>query len=606
MKRSKMAKQFLNSMFSRGQMSFDPVTRKMIPMRNDFLLYTEKDTETLETVLKIIPHPMIEFYIAKTPQPYHKMQMPMDEVRTVKAPYVDRGAAIAECLGKKQEYFFACRNGYEAKRDFIKTMMRNPNLYGADCDIEDFYKTKMVLQNMNDAGEQTVAPKYNLSFSDIEVDISEFEEDFPDPQVAPCPINLITNIFMTEKICISYILHDRRVAEDQLWVVKNPSQFVKEYLDPMIINEGLKFTFKMFKDELELIKEYFKDLHKYKPDFCAWWNISFDFPTILNRLKRMGMGDREIADIMCHPDVPSQYRIVNYKPDPKRRMFVIKSGVDDEEDTEDDEEEDDARSKNSKNKPPPSRLTDVVEISGYTQHYDQMALFSNMRKRSLLPSYKLDDIGKEYGSITKYNLAEHGLSIKDANVKNFKAFLGYNIRDSFVQYKIEQKQQDIPNSIIGASTTKFNSSQAMSICVRNELMFYLYKEKQVMGNAIDYGVHEKFEGAIVAKPELLEQKGIQLVGAAENSGLVFSLDIDLDFSSLYPSIIITSNITKPALYGHIVQVNVGNGETVLENGYGNLGEDLQIIDGSIFDITSKYYGLPGPAELAKEIIGSIK
>ena len=58
-------KQFLNSVYYRGGSKFDPMTGKYVYLKNDALIYTEKDVETLKTELKIIPHPKIDFYIAK-------------------------------------------------------------------------------------------------------------------------------------------------------------------------------------------------------------------------------------------------------------------------------------------------------------------------------------------------------------------------------------------------------------------------------------------------------------------------------------------------------------------------------------------------------------
>lgn len=578
-----MAYQWLNSMYFRGEYQRDPTTGKRVMTKPDALIFTVKDTETLKSEIKILQHPTIDFYLAKTPQAYHKFSMPENEVRKVTVPYMDRDKEIAACLGKLQEYYNSFSNRTEYKRE----IMRNPNLYSADTDIEDFYKTKTVLANETKDGEQAVASKYNMCYSDTEVDISEFNEDFPDPNRAPCKICLITVFYDETKEAISYILYDERTKDDQSWVVKHPTEFVDEYLDPLIKNEGFTFEFKLFKTELDMIKTYFSDMHIRKPDFCLWWNMSFDMPTIINRLKYYwNLSDDEIAKILCHPDIPDKFKYYKYIPDPQRSAF------DNNDDEDGDEEEE--QSKNSKNKPHPSRLFDWVEIPGYTQHYCQMSMYSNIRKRSILPSYRLDDIGKEAG-IGKYNLQEHGYSIKDCNVKNFKIFLGYNIRDSFVQYIIEKKYQDINQYILSTSNTRLSKGHQMSICVKNEIMLYLLHNHEVMGNSIDYGIFEAFEGALVGKPDLIEQLGI-VIGNIKS--FVYEDSIDLDASSLYPSIIILFNIFKSALYGRIV--NVYDGEINLGKCEG-LFSNLQTIDQSLFDICNNYFGLPTPLELVKAI-----
>ena len=584
-----MAKQWLNSMYFRGVTQRDPTNQKVVFIKRDALIFTVKDTETLNTEIKIIPHPSIDFYLAKEPQPYHKFSMESKDVRTVSVPYLDRDKEIAKCLGKLQEFY----NSRANRNEYNKEIMRNPNLYSADTNIEDFYKTKTILANETSDGEQSVSPKYNMCFSDTEVDISRLEEDFPDPTQAPCPICLITIFYAETKEAISYILYDERTKEDQMWVVQHPQEFTKEYLDPMIVNEGFTFEFKMFQKESDLIRMYFSDMHARKPDFCCWWNMSFDMPTILHRLKyHLGYNDDEIADIMCHPDVPKEFRYVKYIPDPKRQMFNVS-----EDEDEDEEEDDEGKSKNSKNKPHPSRLIDWVEIPGYTQHYCQMAMFSNLRKRSILPSYKLDVIGQEYAGIGKYNLNENGYSIRDCNVKNFKIFLAYNIRDSFVQYSLEKNTQDINQFILSASNTRLSKGHQQSVCVKNEIMLYLAHKNEVMGNSIDYGIFEQFEGALVGQPALLEQFGIPMAGTDKT--YVYEDSIDLDASSLYPSIMILFNVFKSALFGRVVNVYDKNGATI-DKGEG-LFSDLQTIDQSLFDICERYFGLPNPLKLIEAI-----
>ena len=581
-----MAKQFLNSMYFRGSSAYDTSARKSVQMKSDALIFTVKDTETLKTEIKILKHPTIDFYLSKKPLKFHHFSVPVDELRKVTVPYADRDKEIAASLGKLQEFYNSASN-FEMRKEYTKNILRKPNLYSADTDIEDYYKTKTLMANQDEEGNQRVASRYSMCFSDTEVDISNFDEDFPDPSVAPCPINLITAFYTETKEAISYILYDERVKEDQMWVLQNSDQFIKEYLDPMIVNEGFTFEFKLFQTEADEIRTYFADMHERKPDFCAWWNMAFDMPTIIHRLEKLGFSKEQIAEIMCHPDIPKEYKYVKYIPDPKRKLFEVSEDDDEEED-------DDGGSKNSKQRPHPSRLVDWVEIPGYTQHYCQMVMYSCLRKRFLLPSYKLDDIAKEAG-IGKYNLSENGYSIKDCNVKNFKIFLAYNIRDSFCQYIIEKKYQDMNQFILTTSNTRLSKGFQASVTIKNEIMLYLIRNNEIMGNAIDYGFSESFGGALVGDPAFIEQFGVPISG--NKNTYVFEDAIDLDASSLYPSIMILFNIFKSALYGRVTDIYKPDG-TSLGKGEG-LFSDLQTIDQSIFDICEKYMGLPQPIEFIK-------
>ena len=48
-----MAKQFLNSMYRGPKRGYDSVARKYVNMAPDVLIYTTKDTDTLETKLHV-------------------------------------------------------------------------------------------------------------------------------------------------------------------------------------------------------------------------------------------------------------------------------------------------------------------------------------------------------------------------------------------------------------------------------------------------------------------------------------------------------------------------------------------------------------------------
>jgi DNA polymerase elongation subunit (family B) len=377
-------------------------------------------------------------------------------------------------------------------------------------------------------------------------------------------------------------------------VINNPDAFVKNNMDEKILQENFKYHFNLYRTELALIKNFFHTIHELKPDFVGWWNMAFDMPTILNRLRRLNCSEDDIANICCHPEVPEMFRYVNYIEDPKRSQFYGRKTNDDDED---EEEEDESPSKGKKGKPHPSRLVDWVEIPGYTQFFDQMSTFSCLRKRSLLKSYKLNDIGKKYGGIGKLDLEDLGYSIKDVNIKNFEVCLAYNIRDSYVQYAIEEKQRDINQMIAASFNTRLSKAFSNSIIIKNYLMKYLYTDSgHIMGNAISFDFKDDIEGALVCRPELLEQLGIDIMGSPS---YVFENAIDLDATSLYPSIIITHNIFKSALFGHVVDVE-RPGVGYLGSGQG-LFEDLQTIDQSIYEVAGTYLGLPSVYDILQGI-----
>jgi DNA polymerase elongation subunit (family B) len=546
----------------------------------DALIFTTIDVETNTSELHIMPNPTIDFYVALVPQPFQRIGIEKSLVRKISVQYKDRNKEMAVMLNLTNEYYNSWKN--KSNWIFMENLKKNPNLYSADTDIEDFYKTKTILKH----GYQ-FAPSYKKGYADIEVDISEYTEDFAYPDVAPCPIYLITYIDRTLKKVFCLILYNELISRDIKDIIDNPDAFINNFLEEGILKEKFKYEFRVYENELKLIKGFFEIIHECKPDFVGFWNMPFDMPTILNRMRRLGCSEEEIANICCHPDVPPHFRYVRYIENPKRATNIPRKHG--ETDT-------DEASQNEKASLHPSRLVDWVEIPGYTQFFDQLATFSCLRKRFLLKSYNLDVIGKKYGGIGKLDLGDLGYSIRDVNIRNFKVCLAYNIMDSYVQYAIEEKQRDINQMVTSSFNTRLSKTFSNSIVIKNYLMLDLYNEGQIMGNASKFDFKEPFEGALVGRPELLEQLGIDIMGSPS---YIFENAIDLDATSLYPSIIITHNVFKSALFGHLVNID--------KPGFGSIGkgeglfEDLQTIDQSIFEVAETYLGLPSVHSILKDI-----
>jgi DNA polymerase elongation subunit (family B) len=575
-------KQFLNSMYKAPVTAYDD-RGKRAELCPDFLLFTLCDADSNERTLHIMERPVIDFYIAKANQPFHRISIPEDEARRISVPYKDRNKEMAAALNLLNEYYNSWKNG--SNYLFMNSLKKHPNLYAADTNIEDFYKTKVILKN-----GYVFAPMYKKGYADIEVDLSNYKEDFAYPDIAPCPVYLITYIDRASKEAFSFILYDERIKDDILRIVNNPDSFIQRNLPERILKENFKYHFNVYRTELALLKGFFSAVHNYKPDFVGWWNMPFDMPYILKRFEVLGCSEREIADICCHPEVPEKYRYVRYIEDPKRKQFNYRrhEGEDEEE-----AEYEETPSPKSKGKPHPSRLIDWVEIPGYTQFFDQLSAFSCLRKRSLLRSYALDNIGKKYGGIGKLNLAEAGYNIRNINIANFEVCLAYNIEDTYVQYAIEEKQHDINQMVASSFNTRLSKTFSNSIVIKNYLMRDLYTDsKQIMGNAVSFNTKESFEGALVGRPELIEQLGIDIMG---KPSYVFENAIDLDATSLYPSIIITHNIFKSALFGRIMNIKRPDGSSM---GKGeDLFESLQTLDQSIFEAARTYLGLPSVQDL---------
>jgi len=105
---------------------------------------------------------------------------------------------------------------------------------------------------------------------------------------------------------------------------------------------------------------------------------------------------------------------------------------------------------------------------------------------------------------------------------------------------------------------------------------------------------KKFSGAFVAKPELNDNVGEVLLGKKSNN--IFNNVCDLDLTSLYPSIILSTGIDPTNQLGRIVLFN--------ENGNHS---DLSKIRDLVNDFTAedlikffhKWFGMPDKDEILK-------
>ena len=77
---------------------------------------------------------------------------------------------------------------------------------------------------------------------------------------------------------------------------------------------------------------------------------------------------------------------------------------------------------------------------------------------------------------------------------------------------------------------------------------------------------------------------------------------DNDAESLYPNCLIENNITKASIYGRIIDIQDANGNSI--NNPKQLGEELQTIDQSIFDVCKTYMDLPTVEEMVYAIEGA--
>lgn len=88
------------------------------------------------------------------------------------------------------------------------------------------------------------------------------------------------------------------------------AQHCDKHLAKYIKERDLEIQLVVADSEIDVIRVSFEQIHAWRPDFLAIWNINFDIPKILQACQRAGV---DPADILCDPGVPKHLRICNYK-----------------------------------------------------------------------------------------------------------------------------------------------------------------------------------------------------------------------------------------------------------------------------------------------------
>jgi len=62
---------------------------------------------------------------------------------------------------------------------------------------------------------------------------------------------------------------------------------------------GYNFNVKFFDQEIQLLGSLFRQINTEEPDFLMAWNMAFDIPYLIQRIRNLGYRPESI---MCHPD----------------------------------------------------------------------------------------------------------------------------------------------------------------------------------------------------------------------------------------------------------------------------------------------------------------
>ena len=520
--------------------------------QNDFLYIIWKDLKDGEKHLSIIEEPKMDIYFEKYEYRDHtnnKNYARYDELERRTVKYRDIIYEIASDMGQsgiaKLQNCFSTMN-YRGLREFYIY----PYVYGADYDIRAWYRYKWMQNYDNDK----IKP-ISKGYMDIEVDTME-ATGFPDPTY--CPIDLVTIIDGDTKTSYTFALTGvaykekntsrftkRQIADEADKKLKydhrlKEQEYYKTHIDEIekaaheMFDEsypGFEYEFYFYTSEEKMLCHIFQLINQIKKDFIEIWNIGFDIPYYIDRLKVLGL---DPAQVMCHKDFP--IKECWFKKD--NLNFQIKN------------------------------KSDYFHLSSYTIFTDQMRNYAAIRKGgSELRSHKLTYIAEKEIGDEKLDYSEDG-TIKTLSYNNYLKYILYNIKDVLLQYGIEERTKDLETYYVTSyyNITPYESEFKQTVKLRCTQYQSFAKQGLVPGENInaflanyeeqresdDYDDEDenktsdtKFEGALVGNPLLINKFGMKLFGKRTNN--IFRYTIDFDMSRFYPSCIAAMNIDPSCL-----------------------------------------------------------
>lgn len=530
---------------------------------DDLLLFYRDENGEKKVIF--YDRPLVDFYVLKDKSAPEATTPPLyielDKVDHFSTFSDNLYRSVAEKTGA-MAYYDRIRLNNGPNSYNMNNLFKSPLLYGADVDLEDQYIAKFYREFDPD-------PNYTLHkcYYDIETDIYHFT-GFPDPKDALTPVCLITLI--DEKAMKAYTFILRNAKNALLTDFEKDTESFKTYMKEKTSetdNLNMDFELLYYDDEVDLIIDFFKKVHEIDPDYCAAWNASFDFQTLMNRLERL-LKEKSKKDKNINP----YYDTREYMCDSKYLDHVNERGANIHVTP---------KAYYSKGRERQGIRTDTFVVVDGINWIDQMLTYESIHiSGGKLDSYKLDyvanvELGKEklpYGP---------GETIRNLLYKNTKRFVEYNIRDVLLLLLIEEKTLDINTlqKLADITVTRREKAFKKSIAITNYVAKYALEQNLVMSTNknTDYGdsaesafyesqftntkdvietdegylklinTKDKF-GAFVSDPNNNDNVGME-VFKAKMSKYLWELVCDFDFSSLYPSLIRTFNLDSRNIVG---------------------------------------------------------
>lgn len=538
-----------------------------------------KDLKTGDVHLKTIDNPTIKGYIVKPEYrnyTHNKAYARREEVDEYDFNYARITTEAAKALNdeKVNEFVKSC---FDTRTyDVLKNVHKHRYLFATDYDIEDYTFIQWALNYDNN-----LKKPIDCLFMDIETDIHKIDGF---PSGGNCPIDLITMVDPKNMTSHTFMLKmkDNPLIEELLSDIDNFKKELSEAFDETYGKMEYKFYPYEEDEEGTMLADFFKLINYLKRPFVFIWNMSFDIPFIIDRLKVLGLNP---PDVMCHPDFKTK----------EARFYKDEKHFD------------------------RANSGDRFRCSSYSKYLCQLNSYAAIRKGGhAIQSFKLNAIGKREVGDEKLDYHEES-DLKNLSRKNYRLYTMYNIKDVLLQFGINSRAHDAEYIYHAATSTftRYDKVFKQTVFLRNVAYVEYVKRGLIIKNNtnIDYSKRyddiesdteedEGVDGALVTNPLNNGYHGVEINGL--KSKFIFDFVIDMDFSSMYPNIIITFNIADCTMIGKLIideDVKDYYDKHAIDIDGFDAGKDFMenYLTGDMLSLGSKWFDLPTVFDLDQEL-----
>ncbi len=514
---------------------------------NDYHIVKERIHYTDGTTkpnLRIIKNFQRDFYVTKKIHQNHEMKKDfedLDKLQKFTCSQSQLARKVQQALGLD----------YIQNAD-MRYLSNSPYLYGADI------KTQSLIQQQYKKRFPDLFSESTVCAFDIETDVLDNGHNKE--------INIISACMSDKVVCVINSYFVSTIPKDQ--VETTIKEAIDKYVGEHIKNRNMEIIIKVVKNELECIKETFKYIHEWKPDFLAIWNIDYDLPYLISVCEKYGINP---AYIFSDPSIPDPLKYFRYRQGPSRKKKANGDVI----------------------SLKPADRWHIATCSSSFYFIDAMIVYRQLRlDEPEEQSYSLDSILKKELKITKLKFSDADSYIGLAWHVYMQSthpieYIVYNIFDTLSMIELEEKTKDLSQAInIFSNMSHFSDFNSQPRRLVNALYFAALENNQVIGTVgsdlksdIDDLTLPLKGWTVALDPTYMVENGIQCV--KELPGVNSSIRLynaDIDIASAYPTNQCVFNTSRSTTKTELISVSGIERETVMMQNINLISGEVNAVD----------------------------